>query len=359
MFKVLLFTTLIVTAHWVNAQVTVTPATTISDLCLGGSSQVLSNITIAETANNDFNDAGGTFILQTPANFEWANVGTVIVSGTQLGFVSAMITSPSTLELTFNNTPGGSAESFTLSGFEVRAVTATASGNIVRSGGTMTANGNDPPDAVNHGSLASIGPPAITVQPSNSTICEAGNTSFSVSASGSGLTYQWQVSTDNGASYANLVNGGIYSNVTAASMDITSAGLSENGNFYRVIVSGTCPPAVTSNVAVLSVQGIPSISSSPANATICEGNTTSFNVSATGTGLTYQWQENSSGSFVNVTNGGVYSGATTPILTLTGVPSSFDTYTYRAVVSGTCTPSVTSTAGTLTVNTLPVVTLDP
>src|SRR5439155_162045 len=38
--------------------------------------------------------------------------------------------------------------------------------------------------------------PQITVQPSNSTVCAPNGTSFSVTANGTALTYQWQLSTD-------------------------------------------------------------------------------------------------------------------------------------------------------------------
>lgn len=75
---------------------------------------------------------------------------------------------------------------------------------------------------------------------------------------------------------------------------------------------------------------------------------TSFEVvalNATG----YQWQVDTGGGFVNVTNGGVYSGATTPTLTLNNLPRTFDGYEYRCIVSGGC-PDVIS--GIVTLNVL-------
>ncbi len=45
--------------------------------------------------------------------------------------------------------------------------------------------------------------PEITAQPVNALICEGGNTNFTVSAGvTTGATYQWQVSTNGGTSYA-------------------------------------------------------------------------------------------------------------------------------------------------------------
>src|SRR5205085_2028545 len=90
--------------------------------------------------------------------------------------------------------------------------------------------------------------PEITAQPVNSTICENGNTTFTVNA---GVTtspgYQWQISTNGGVSYSNIANGGIYSGATTSTLTLTAASLATNNNLYRVIVSGTCSPSVTRN----------------------------------------------------------------------------------------------------------------
>ena len=97
----------------------------------------------------------------------------------------------------------------------------------------------------------------------------------------------------------------------------------------------------------------------PSNQTICVNNNASFTVSAaSGNPITYQWQVNTGSGFTNVANGGVYSGATTPTLTLTGVPSSYNGYKYRAVLTvAACTNTATSGEATLTVNSLPSVSL--
>jgi hypothetical protein len=97
--------------------------------------------------------------------------------------------------------------------------------------------------------------PAIAAlgQPTPSTVCVEGDASFTVTASGSGLTYQWQVSTNGGTNFSNLTNTGVYTNVTTATMNITAAATAMTNNQYRCVVSGTCTPAVTSSAAVLTV----------------------------------------------------------------------------------------------------------
>jgi len=55
-----------------------------------------------------------------------------------------------------------------------------------------------------------------------------------------------------------------------------------------------------------------------------------------GVSPTFQWQENSGGGWGNVTNGGVYSGATTVSLLLTGIDKlTYDGYQYRVIVDAT------------------------
>ena len=99
--------------------------------------------------------------------------------------------------------------------------------------------------------------PAITTQPSNVTICAGSNASFSVAATGTGLTYQWQVNT--GSGFVNITNGAPYSGATTATLSITGATPGMNGYSYRCVVSGTCPAgsAATSNSATLIINPLP------------------------------------------------------------------------------------------------------
>ncbi len=98
----------------------------------------------------------------------------------------------------------------------------------------------------------------------------------------------------------------------------------------------------------------------PANQTICTDKVATFTVAVTaGTGPhTYQWQvsTNGGGTWTNIANGGVYSGATTATLTITAPPVSMNGYQYRAIVAGAAPCAAqTSRVATLTVNPLPVI----
>jgi len=71
-----------------------------------------------------------------------------------------------------------------------------------------------------------------------------------------------------------------------------------------------------------------------------------YTVTATGTGLTYQWRKNGS----NLSNAGKYSGVTTATLTITGVDSGEAGTSggggtgYDCVVSGTAPCSAATSA---------------
>ncbi len=198
-------------------------------------------------------------------------------------------------------------------------------------------------------------PVGITGQPAASAVCAGLNASFNVTATGTGLTYQWQESTNGGGTWNNITNGGIYSGATSATLTLTGVTAGMNNNLYRCVVSGAAGCASSnSNAAVLTVNTAPNITGQPLNSTICVSQTTSFNVTANGTGLSYQWQESVTGCggpWANVTNGGVYSGATSATLTITGAPTTMNGYGYRCVITGSCAPAATSNCGLLTVNT--------
>jgi hypothetical protein len=205
--------------------------------------------------------------------------------------------------------------------------------------------------------------PVVTSPPANSTVCSGSSTSYTVAATGTNLTYQWQQSTTGcGGAWNNLANGAPYSGVTTATLTINPTTAAMNGYAYRCIVSGTCSPAATSACATLTVNTPVNVTSQPSASTICAGLQTSFTVAATGTTPGYQWQEstNGGGTWNNITNGGIYSGATTVTLTLTGVTAGMTGYQYRCVVSGAapCGPA-NSNAAILTVNTAPVITTQP
>ena len=96
----------------------------------------------------------------------------------------------------------------------------------------------------------------------------------------------------------------------------------------------------------LTIYGGLSIITQPQPSAICEGSNASFSVSASGYSPAYQWQENG----VNISDGGIYSGVTTSMLTLTSPGIALNGRSYRCVVTSSCGPStVTSSSALLTI----------
>jgi hypothetical protein len=96
--------------------------------------------------------------------------------------------------------------------------------------------------------------PSITSQPLAATVTYGSNASFTVAVAGEGpLAYQWQV--NDGSGFNNITLSGMYADTDAnpATLEIAKPTVNMSGYSYRVLVSGTCAPAATSEVVVLTV----------------------------------------------------------------------------------------------------------
>lgn len=199
--------------------------------------------------------------------------------------------------------------------------------------------------------------PTITVQATTSIVCLGSSTSFTISATGTSINYQWQVnSSGTWADISSAGSGPSYSGFNSPSLSLTGVQTSNNGNQYRCIVSGTCSPDAISNAVQLTVLTPPSIVSSPGNQTVCPGQQATFAVSAQGSSLGYQWQVNTSGSWVNINSAGSspsYSGFTSATLNVNTISTQHTGTKYRCIVSGACNPTTQSAEATLTVNVPP------
>jgi PKD repeat protein len=158
------------------------------------------------------------------------------------------------------------------------------------------------------------------------------------------------------------INGTNLTGATAADVKIggtaVTAIVSNNGTQIEATIGSGTTGNVTvttgggtaTSSATFTVNALPVITGQPASpAAVCAGtNSSTFTVTATGTGLTYQWQRGISGTYTDITaatapdDGATYSNYNTAILTIANAPIGMNGYTYRCVVSGTCSPSVTS-----------------
>ena len=104
----------------------------------------------------------------------------------------------------------------------------------------------------------------------------------------------------------------------------------------------------------------PVITTNPSNAAACSGLGTSFTVVASNSPTSYQWYLSTNGgtSYTPVSNGGVYSGATTATLSISNV-AGLTGNLYQATATNITGTSSPSTGASLTVNTAPSVTVNP
>ncbi|MDB5252497.1 MAG: large protein, partial [Flaviaesturariibacter sp.] len=199
-------------------------------------------------------------------------------------------------------------------------------------------------------------PAAFTVQPTNLVVCNGSGGIITATAAGTGLTYQWQISTDGGATFSNLANGGIYGGTTTGTLTLSSTTTALNANRYRVVVNGTCTASpLMSSVSTLSVNTPGAITGQPAvNTKVCVGNTATITAAASGSQPSYQWQVSRDGG---ITYTDLATGGTAATLSLANATMADNGNRYRVVATIASCGSAVSQPTILTVSPLPVVTL--
>ena len=158
---------------------------------------------------------------------------------------------------------------------------------------------------------------------------------FTVTATGTGLTYKWQYSTNGSTWYDTSLTG--YNTKTLT----VTASTTVNGRYYRCIVTNAAG-SVTSNSAKLTVASAakPVITGQPANVTAAPGTKAYFTVTATGTGLSYKWQYSTNGSNWYDT---ALTGYNTKTLTVTASAAVNGRY-YRCIVTGAAGSTISNAA---------------
>ena len=214
--------------------------------------------------------------------------------------------------------------STTNNGCQYRCVVSNAYGSVTSAAVTLTLNASSAP--------------VITGQPESATVAKGSSVTFKVVASGSGLSYQWQFCKAGTSTWYD------WSGKTAATLTVTGSD-TNNGCKYRCAVSNS-GGSVISNAATLTVTAAaagPAITGQPANLSLALGASGSFQVTASGSNLTYQWQFCKAGTSTWYD----WSGKTAAKLTVTA-SSTNNGCKYRCVVSNG-SGSATSNAATLTV----------
>lgn len=137
---------------------------------------------------------------------------------------------------------------------------------------------------------APVTAPKITVQPSNVTAAKGEVVKMTIGAEGTDLKYQWQMSTDKGATWTNTTASG----ATTATLTFTMSA-SLDGRMVRCIVTNSAGQAISNAATISAVTDAIKITVQPSDIATAVGRTVRLSTGAEGEGLTYQWQISADG----------------------------------------------------------------
>ena len=253
----------------------------------------------------------------------------VVASGSELVYQWQVSTDGG---LTYNDIAGATTSSLSING-----ITNAFNNNKYR----VKISNNCASNVTSESATLLVSEPAtLTSQPISQSICEGSNINFAVTAAGNNVSYQWQVSTDGGTNFTNIVG------ATSSVYQLNNVSPSLNNNLYRAVVFSCSAVGLNSSTALLNVTRLPLVTTPPTNVISCVGNAAIFSVQAVGDNVQYQWQMSSDGG---ITFNDI-SGATSASITINNVGISMNNYLIRVLLSNTCSASVLSPTAILTVN---------
>lgn len=159
-----------------------------------------------------------------------------------------------------------------------------------------------------------VNPVSAVVSPANKTVCVGSSATFTASATGGPLTYQWQQSADGGVTWTNR------SGATSSTLTLTDCQLTWNGLRFRCGISAPpCSGTTYTNAAVLSVY-TPSVVLSAPVVALVPGRTTSITGTSSPAATAWSWTLNGAAlagttatQNVNIDGVGTYQATVTDV----------------------------------------------
>ena len=242
---------------------------------------------------------------------------------------------------------GGTVSGATTATLTITNVSTTLNGNqfrVVASNGVNSTNSN----AV---SLTVTQPPVITNGGTNFQVAVNTASTAAVTATGSPAPTFAVTSGNFPNAWASLSTFETTGQIVGTPTDATGSPFT-----FTVTATNTGGTSASATFTVTVLTGA-TINTHPGNQTVSPGQDAVFTVSAAiGSGsLSYQWQRQASGTigFVNLSEGGTYTGTNTASLVVHSASTAMTGDQFKVVVTGTIGSPVTSNAASLTVSLAP------
>ena len=186
--------------------------------------------------------------------------------------------------------------------------------------------------------------PNLTIDAASSatSACAGDNLTLFVQATGANITYQW------------LENGFAMPGETNDTLVLTNLTSAENGNIYTCQVNSDCGDLFSNDMA-LTVREVSQIISQTDDIKQCGGFSFDVEVEANDV-LSYQWQINQGGGFVNLSDGTLgagpieISGANTAVLTVSNYDLSITGTQFQVILNTYCGTAPIFTPVTVTIS---------
>ena len=138
-----------------------------------------------------------------------------------------------------------------------------------------------------------VNPVTAVVAPTNKTACVGTTATFTTSAGGGPLTYQWQVSTDAGLTWNNVVG------ATSATLTLPAVTQTMNGYRYRAIIAAPpCGGSTTTASATLTVNALPTVAITAPDLSLTPGQTTTITATSSPAAAANGWTWTLDGSAI-------------------------------------------------------------
>jgi len=292
---------------------------TTSSITVSPGSTTTYTVTVTDGTTGCANSGSGT-VTVNPLPTVSVNSATVCAGSSATLTATTSASSPGYLW-----SPGGA----TTSSITVSPASTTTYTVTVTDGTTGCANSGSGTVTVNP-------QPVLTLDITNQAVCAGSEVTWTVGATGSGLSYQWQ------RDGTNLVEGsGNFTGTTNATLTnaavaaVDAQDTNTLGQGYLCVVSiGSC--SVSSTLVSLTVNPLPTVSVN--SATVCAGSSATLTATTSASNPSYLWSDSETTASITV------SPATTT--------------TYTVTVTDGTTGCANSGSGTVTVNPLPTVSVN-